>query len=213
MSTATENTVQTETAPETEKAQTTEAQAQPAKKGKRPYVFTPFQARNVLNDMLQKAGLQIELPGPMVYSWAKQGKFKTRISQEDVDRGEEHPRIEADEESFMAFAASFVESKLNGTKVETVKPETSELVEKLQASIDEQNTTADEADELEEDDEPDIDDEDESDEDESDEDESDEDESEDVETLIASTKDVMGKSDEDEDALLEAELNATVEAE
>jgi hypothetical protein len=99
----------------------TEAPAKPAKKEKRPYVFTPYQAMKVVNDMLDKAGLDIKLQGPMLYQYASQGKFKSHPAQVDIDRGEpEHKvRLEADEASFMEWAEAFVAGKLPKAETES----------------------------------------------------------------------------------------------
>jgi hypothetical protein len=100
-----------------------------AKKAKRPFVLTPFQCKNRLNDMLVKAGLADAetgeglLQGPMLYQYAAQGRFKTHPAQVDVEAGVTKPRLEADEASFMDFAKKYIAAKASGTRSKAEEPE------------------------------------------------------------------------------------------
>jgi hypothetical protein len=161
--TATEQTANSATA-------TTEAPATETKaaKAKRPYVFTPFQAMKVVNDMLAKAGVDRALQGPMLYAYGAQGKFTVAPAQVDVEAGVEKPRQEVDEKSFTEWAEAFVEAAKSGKK-NTAKAST---------ETDTEAGAEDELDETDEvDDENEVDDDDESDEEEDDTDDDTEDES------------------------------------
>jgi hypothetical protein len=109
--TATEQTANSATA-------TTEAPATetPAKKAKRAHVETPFQKMKVINKMLADAGVERVLQGPMLYSYANQGKFTTHPAQADVEAGVEKPRLEVDEDSFLEWAEAFVTAAKSGKK-------------------------------------------------------------------------------------------------
>jgi hypothetical protein len=102
------------TATEQTEAPATETKA--AKKEKRAYVFTPFQAMKEVNKLLANAGVDRKLQGPMLYSYANQGKFKTGPATCDVEAGVEKPRQEVDRDSFDEWAAAFVTAAAEGKR-------------------------------------------------------------------------------------------------
>jgi hypothetical protein len=102
---------------------TVEEPKQAAKKEKRAYVFTPFQAMKEANDRLEQEGLAANLQGPMLYSYAKQGRFGTHPAQCDIDAGAEKPRLEVDEDSFHEWLDKYVSARKNGTKVAKAEAE------------------------------------------------------------------------------------------
>jgi hypothetical protein len=120
------------------KVEETEAAPAKAKKEKRPFVLTPYQVRNQLNKALEKAGLEGNIQGPMVYSYAGSGKLGEITKAEDG-------REQVDPEKAAEFIAAFVEARKNGTKV-TAKAETEEADEDAETDED---ADADEADEPE----------------------------------------------------------------
>jgi len=105
-------TAQTIEKTETNETAQTEAPSKTEKKAKRPYVFTPYQAMKSVNEALEEAGSETKLQGPMLYQYAKQGKFKTHPAQVDIDRGvpEHEVRLEVDEDSFFEWQEKFVAS-------------------------------------------------------------------------------------------------------
>jgi hypothetical protein len=142
----------------------TEAPAKTEKKVKRPYVFTPYQAMKSVNEALEEAGSETKLQGPMLYQYAKQGKFKTHPAQVDIDRGvpEHEVRLEVDEESFFEWQEKFVathvkpsEPGLDENTGDEAKPESEEPVviddksETVEDEIDEDDTDSDDEDEPE----------------------------------------------------------------
>jgi hypothetical protein len=136
----------------------TEAPAKTEKKAKRPYVHTPYQCMKVVNQMLADAGSDTKLQGPMLYQYAKQGKFATHPAQVDIERGvpEHEVRLEVDEASFMEWAEKFVaghvkpsEPGLDENTGDEAKPESDEPVE-----IDDKSETIEDEDDTDSDDEP-----------------------------------------------------------
>jgi hypothetical protein len=107
----------TATVEEDTKVEATETptEEKPAKKAKRPYVLTPFQAHKLMNKALEDAGLEGNIQGPMAYSYANQNRYDTRPAEVDVAAGADKPRVEVVREGdhgFDVFLTKFVADRL-----------------------------------------------------------------------------------------------------
>jgi hypothetical protein len=71
---------------------------------------TPFQACKRLNEALKAAGVNKVIQGPMMYTYASKGKFKTRSATKITAKGISKQVLEIDEESFTAWMTDYIAS-------------------------------------------------------------------------------------------------------